>query len=227
MNGERIVATRSALFQKRSQIGIAQRGKELLRQKRNALMEELLRSTHAALGEVEALAQAAAVARHQLALAVALDGPEVVGSAALAPQEPLTVPVADTRVMGIKVPRIEPQVLTRPADRRSYGPAHNSPRLDTVAAAFESELEILLEVANRELRIRRLAEAIRQTTRRVNALEHILIPRLQQELRQIELTLAEREREDQYRIRRVKTRPRRHDKAGDPTHAHRPTHPYP
>lgn len=227
MDGERVVATRSALFQKRGQIGIAQRGKELLQQKRNALMEELLRSAHAAQSEAEALEQAAAVARHQLALAVALDGPEVVGSAALAPQQPLTVPVAGTRVMGLDVPRIEPQVLIRPADRRSYGPAHNSPRLDAVAAAFESELEILLEVANRELRIRRLAEAIRQTTRRVNALEHILIPRLQQELRQIELTLAEREREDLYRIRRVKAHRRRHSQTGDQADVHRSAYPHP
>ncbi len=95
------------------------------------------------------------------------------------------------------------------ADRRKGVTGENllqllESRLDNVALAFEAELETLLEVANRELRLRRLAEAIRQTTRRVNALDHILIPRLRSQLRTIELSLAEREREDVYRLKRVK-----------------------
>lgn len=207
---EKVVPTRSELQLKRAQIDLAQRGQELLQQKRNALMEELLSSADAVLSETEALDEAAAAARRSLALATALDGPEVVGSMALARQEILQVPVSSARVMGVNILRIESQKLSRAPAHRPFAPVHSSPRLDDMALAFEAELETLLEVASRELRVRRLAEAIRQTTHQVNALEHILLPRLHAQLQTIELRMAEREREDVYRLKRVKANLQRH-----------------
>ena len=61
-----------------------------------------------------------------------------------------------------------------------------------------------IELADREMRLRRLAEEIGRTTRRVNALENILIPRLQTQLDYIQMILEEREREDLFRLKRVK-----------------------
>ncbi len=204
MSNEQVTPTRSELHQMRAQIQLALRGTELLRQKQQALLQELLSSAGAVLAEAKVLEAEAAAARRSLALATALDGPEVVGSLGLARQQQLDVPVSTTRVMGVTVLRMRPPSLVRTPNDRPHWPVHSSPRLDNVALAFEAELETLLEVANRELRLRRLAEAIRQTTRRVNALDHILIPRLRSQLRTIELSLAEREREDVYRLKRVK-----------------------
>ncbi len=201
---EQVTPTRSELHQKRLHIELALKGAELLRQKQQALLQELMSSANAVLAEEELLDEAAAAARRALALATALDGPEVVGSLGLAQQEPLQAPVGTARVMGVNILRIEPQTLVRTPAGRGHFPAHSSPRLDEMALAFEGEIEILLEVANRELRVRRLAEAIHQTTRRVNALDSILLPRLRRQLRAIELSLAEREREDVYRLKRVK-----------------------
>ncbi|MEA3336638.1 MAG: V-type ATP synthase subunit D [Chloroflexota bacterium] len=203
---EQVTATRSELNQKRAQLELTAQAEELLRQKRNVLMEELMSSADAVMEEVETLDEVAAAARRSLALAQALDGPEVLGSLALAGLDPLNVPVTSTRVMGVNVLRIEPQRLASPPQDRPYGPTDSTPRLEAVVSAFESELEVLLKVANSELRLRRLAEAIRQTTRRVNALEHILLPRLHHQLRTIGLRLAEREREEVYRLKRVKER---------------------
>jgi len=205
-SAEHVTPTRAELHQKRAQIKLAEQGEDLLRQKRNALMDELLSSADAVVSEAEALEEAAAAARRSLALAQAMDGPQVLGSLALARPEPLDVPVSSTRVMGINVLRIEPQSLVRASSDRPHSPAHSTPRLDAVVMAFESELEVLLEVASSELRLRRLAEAIRQTTRRVNALEHVLLPQLRRQLRAIDLSLAEREREEVYRLKRIKER---------------------
>jgi V/A-type H+-transporting ATPase subunit D len=206
MSTEQIIPTRSELNQKRSQIALVEKGRDLLQQKRNALMEELMRSADEVLSEEQALDEAASAARQALALALAHDGPGVVGSAALAAQEPITVDIGSTRVMGVHVLRIAPKALVRTSPDRPHSPAHSTPRLDAVALAFEAELETLLEAANQELRLRRLGEAIRETTRRVNALEYILLPRLQKQRKLIELRLAEREREDIYRLKLIKAR---------------------
>jgi len=206
MSLEQITATRAELQHKRSQIKLATQGEDLLRQKRNALLDELMNSADAVMAEEEALDEVAAAARRRLALARALDGPEVLASLALARPDPLDVPVTSTRVMGINVLRIARQNLVSSPKDRPYSPVDSTPRLEAVVSAFESELEVLLEVADSELRLRRLAEAIRQTTRRVNALEHILLPRLHHELQVIELRLTEREREEIYRLKRIKER---------------------
>jgi V/A-type H+/Na+-transporting ATPase subunit D len=206
MSLEQITATRAELHHKRSQIKLATQGEELLRQKRNALLDELTSSADAVIAEAVALDEVAAAARRRLALAQALDGPEVLVSLGLARPDPLDVAVSSSRVMGVNVLRIAQQNLLSSPQDRPYGPVDSTPRLEAVVHAFESELEVLLEVANSELRLRRLAEAIRQTTRRVNALEHILLPRLRHQLQAIELRLAEREREEIYRLKRIKER---------------------
>ena len=84
--------------------------------------------------------------------------------------------------------------------------AGSSAAIDTAAGCFETELELLLELASTELRLRRLVEEIAATTRRVNALEFVVIPRLQNETRSIEAVLDERERQDRFRLKRVKER---------------------
>ncbi|HEY79966.1 MAG TPA: V-type ATP synthase subunit D [Anaerolineae bacterium] len=203
---EQITPTRSALNQKRAQIELVKKGRDLLQQKRNALMQELRRSADEVLFVEQALDEAAGAARRALALSLAHDGPEVVGSASLAAQEPISVNIGSTRVMGVHVLRIEPKTLVRTASDRPHSPTHSAPRMDATALAFEAELEALLDVANQELRLRRLAQAIRETIRRVNALEYILLPRLQKQHKLIELRLTEREREDIYRMKMVKAR---------------------
>lgn len=206
MSIEQVTPTRSELNLKRSQVKLATQGEELLRQKRTALMDELMSSADKVMEEAQALDELAAAARRRLALAQALDGPEVLASLALARVEPLRVPVTDAHVMGVNVLRIAPPRLVLSPQDRPYPPADSTPRLETVVSAFETELEMLLRVANSEFRLRRLAEAIRQTTRRVNALEYILLPRLHLQLQTIELRLAEREREEVYRLKRIKER---------------------
>jgi V/A-type H+-transporting ATPase subunit D len=84
-----------------------------------------------------------------------------------------------------------------------------SSRIDATAEAFEGLLDLIIELADSEMRLRRLAEEIGRTSRRVNALENVLIPRLTSQCDYIQMVLEEREREDLFRLKRVKMKLKR------------------
>lgn len=77
--------------------------------------------------------------------------------------------------------------------------------IDETAAAFESEVDSVIALAQSELRLTHLVNEIQRTSRRVNALEHVILPRLIEERRFIQLALDERERADRFRLKRVKS----------------------
>lgn len=76
--------------------------------------------------------------------------------------------------------------------------------IDEAASAFEEEVEAIMDLAESELRLRRPADELQKTSRRLNSLENILIPRLKAERDSIELALDERERAESFRLRRAK-----------------------
>ena len=206
LSTEQIVPTRMALLARRSRLELASQGRDLLKEKRNALMKELRKVADVVLIGSDALEQAAAESHQALILAEALEGPEAVRSAALAASGEIFVAASGATIMGVQVPEIEYQPVGRHLTERGYSLAGTSARVDAVAASFERQLELLLEVAAQELRMRRLAEEVGKTTRRVNALEHVLIPRLEYQCNAIQMMLEEREREDRFRLKRVKSR---------------------
>jgi V/A-type H+-transporting ATPase subunit D len=106
--------------------------------------------------------------------------------------------------MGVRVPVIEQQRAARPALERGYGIVGTPVAIDEAAAAYEQTVERVVQLAASELRLTRLAGEIERTTRRVNALEHVLIPRLIAERDAIQMALDERERADHFRLKRVK-----------------------
>lgn len=206
---EQVNPTRMELLARRAQIALAQQGRDLLKEKRNALWKELMKTADVAMRSGAELERVAGEARRALAWAEALDGRETVQSAAFAARRHLSVEVKGTNVMGVSVPVIERQKLARSAVQRGYSLASTSSRVDAAAARFEDELELVIEVAGSEVRLRRLAEEIRKTTIRVNALEVILLPRLKAQRTHIERVLDEREREDTFRLKRLKATIRR------------------
>jgi V/A-type H+-transporting ATPase subunit D len=201
---EQINPTRMELLAKRAQITLAQQGRDLLKEKRNALWKELMKTADVVLRESAELESVAGEARQALAKAEALDGREAVQSAAFAAKRNAPIAVTGASVMGVPVPVIERKQLARAVTQRGYSLASTSARIDETAARYESELELVIELAASEMRLRRLAEEIRKTTIRVNALETILLPRLTAQRAYIENVLDEREREDTFRMKRVK-----------------------
>jgi V/A-type H+-transporting ATPase subunit D len=200
----KVIATRMALLARKTQIGLAEQGRELLEQKRSALMKEIMRVAGEIMEAAGVLQQTADDAQRALARAEAVAGSQAVQSAALAARGVYPLQAETVNVMGVKVPHFEGRSAARPMLGRGYAPAGSSITIDEAAEAFESEVNAIVQLAESELRLVRLTGEIQRTSRRVNALKHLVIPRLEAERDTIRLTLDERERADRFRLKLAK-----------------------
>lgn len=203
---EQVQATRAELLAKKKQIALARQGRDLLKEKRNALFQELMRTAEQVMRSSDELGRRVGEATMALAVAEALDGPEAVRSAAFAAQGQVTLEVTGANIMGIPVPSIEQKSVARSSLDRGYSLSSVSSRVEAAAEAFETLLDLIIGLASSEMRLRTLAEEIGRTTRRVNALDNVLIPHLEAQRDYIQMVLEEREREDLFRLKRVKVK---------------------
>jgi V/A-type H+-transporting ATPase subunit D len=203
---EQVRATRAELLAKKKQISLARQGRDLLQEKRNALLREFMRTAKDVMRESSELERVVGESAVALALAEALDGPEAVRSAAFAARGQVTLEVTGVNIMGVPVPLIEKKSVARGPLDRGYSLSGVSSRIEAAAEAFETQLDLIIELAASEMRLRRLAEEIGRTTRRVNALDNVVIPRLEAQRDYIQMVLEEREREDRFRLKRVKVK---------------------
>jgi V/A-type H+-transporting ATPase subunit D len=192
------------LLARKAQIALAVQGRDLLEEKRTALLKEFFRVADTAMERSDALSNAAASARVSLALAESIAGTESVRSAALTTRNVLTLQVETMRIMGVRVPRIEQKRIAESSQEVGITHARTSLSIIEAATAFEREVEAIIALAEMELRLSRLASEIQRTSRRLNALDHFLIPRLQSEYRFIQMAMDERERADHFRLKLVK-----------------------
>ncbi len=201
-----VTATRSELLARRAEITLAELGRDVLRQKRDQLMAEFRKLADVVLEGGDALERATFDARRALAFANGSLGPEVVAGAALATRPELSLLAGTTTVMGIRFPDIEYDTVARPRTQRGYALEVTDPHIDRVAGSFETVVDVILRLASDELRLRRLVEEIGSTTRRLNALEWVVIPRLEADRAWIQTVLEERERQDLFRLKRFTAR---------------------
>ncbi len=203
---EQITATRTGLLRCRTRISLAARGRDVLKEKRDQLMEEFRRVADVVLAGSGALDRAATEGRSALARAEAAHGAEEVMSLGLATRREIPLQARTATVMGVRIANIEYEPVGRPRIGRGYTLAGSSAYIDRAAEGFESVVSLLLELAAEELRLRRLVDEIATTTRRVNALESVVIPQLEHEQRTIQSVLDERERQDHFRLKRYMAR---------------------
>ncbi len=193
-----------ALLAGRAQLTLARQGQRLLEEKRDALLREFYREVRVVFAAHEELEATAGLARLALDEARVRLGPEPVAAAAAAAAGDISVDVESVAVMGVAVPVVAPRNLVRPAAARGRAPEVSGPVLELAAQRFEETLTIAIRLATIEARVRRLAREIRRTSSRVNALRTRVIPRLQAETATISFVLEQREREDRFRLKRVK-----------------------
>lgn len=201
---EQINPTRMELIKKNAQIKLAEQGRDLLREKMDALIKEffsVLESVSQSRGELEKLS---AVAQHALVIAEAVDDPVTLKSASFATRRGITLGIKGKNVMGVPVPIIEKKHFVKSLLDRGYSILGVSGRIDEAAEKFEAELDLIITLAETETSLRRLGGEIQMTRRRVNALEQVLIPELKRQAKYIEVTIDERDREDLYRLKKVK-----------------------
>lgn len=203
---EQVSATRSELLARRARIGLATQGRDLLKERRTALVREFHRLGASALESMDALDRDAADAGRFLGVTVAAAGPEPLHSAALAAQGDIELSVRTRSVAGVPIVEIDKGVVARARTDRGYSLVATRARIDDVAERFEAVLDSLLDTAALELSVRRLADEIARTTRRMNALEHVVLPGLESERAHIALVLEEREMEDRVRLQRVRSK---------------------
>ena len=197
--------TRMNLLRAARRLERVTRGVGLLRKKREALVSELFRLARPAADARAEITNAARRAYPALLGALALHGRT--GLRALAwPGRDLTVEVEPRSVWGIVVSRITGRPpLVRTLAARAAAPGLTGPAAVQATVDFERLADLLLDAAPQEMLIRRLGEALAQTSRQVNTLERRLAPALRAEVTGMRRTLDEREREERLRLKRLKS----------------------
>jgi len=201
---EQVSPTRSELLSRRAQIRLAELGAELLRGKREALVREFLAEIPRFVETREAFRKQLAAAKESLMLSLAMDGPAAVASAGFASRRSIALESEERNLWGTRV--VEMRSAYAPLEERGFTAAGASARIGETAERFEAVLELILRVAPLDRKLAKLAEEIRRTSRRVNALEQRMLPSLAAQVRYIRGVLEQREREDIMRLKHLKKR---------------------
>jgi V/A-type H+/Na+-transporting ATPase subunit D len=199
MSQTRLPATRLGLLRAQRRLQRLERGTSLLRRKREALVAELFSLARSALDTREQIETQARAAWPVYLDALAAEGAGALSGLAW-PSRELPVRVRARVVWGVPVADLEaagPIVRTLAARGLLPGPV---PAAVEAAEAFERLTDLLVRAAPREMLLRRLGEALAQTTRQVNRLERRVAPDLRREAARVRSTLDEREREEHSRL---------------------------
>jgi len=201
---EQVNPTRMELIKKKAQIKLAEQGRDLLREKMDALIQEFFNIMDSVSKSREELEIVAKVAQRSLLTALAVDDSVTLKSASFATRKGLFIDIKGKNIMGVPVPVLEKKRISKSILDRGYSIIGVSGRIDEVAEKFEMELDLIIGLAETETSLKRLGGEIQMTRRRVNALEQVLIPDLKKQAKYIENTIDEREREDLFRLKKVK-----------------------
>ncbi len=196
--------TRSELLEIKKKIKLTKSGYKILKMKRDGLIMEFFKILAQAKDIRDKVNHDYAEAMRAIAIAKAVDGAIAVQSAAFALKTHPELSLRSKNIMGIVVPEIEANSIRTPMDQRGYGVIGTSVYIDEAAKAFENLVGTIIEAAEIETTMKKLLEEVEKTKRRVNALEFKVIPELQESEAFIRLRLEEMERENTFRLKRVK-----------------------
>jgi V/A-type H+-transporting ATPase subunit D len=192
------------LIKKNAQIKLAEQGRDLLREKMDALIQEFFQIMVSVSKSREELDIAAVAAQRSLCVAEAVDDLVALKSASFATKRALTLDIRGKNIMGVPVPLVERKTVSKSVLDRGYSMIGTSGRIDEAAERYETELDLIIVLAETETSLRRLGDEIQNNRRRVNALEQVLIPELKRQAKYIKVAIEEREREDLFRLKKVK-----------------------
>lgn len=211
MSDLRLAPTRSQLLRSRERLARVARGIDLLTRKRKALAAELFGVAAPAIAARARIGERAASAYPAMLAALAAEGGAELAALGW-PSRQLEVEVRVRETWGVSTADVRRLVpIRRDLMRRGQHPGWTGRAAAAASGDFEDLLELVLDAASTELRLRRLAEALERTSRQVNTLERRVAPVLEREVRRVRGLLEEREREDHTRLKRLSGRPRRQD----------------
>lgn len=198
--------TRSELIQLKNRIKLSERGHKLLKMKRDGLILEFFKILNQARNVRTELDAAYEKSKEKINLASAVNGMVEVKSTAFTAKESPEIQLSGHNIMGVVVPKISSTGVRKHMYERGYGIIGTNSYIDEAADSYEDLVEKIITAAELETTMKRLLDEIEKTKRRVNALEFKIIPELIAAMKYIRFALEEMERENTFRLKRVKAR---------------------
>ena len=205
MASTQVTPTRMELTRLKKKLVTAVKGHKLLKDKRDELMRQfldLVRENMALRQKVEA---GILSANKNFVIARAGMSEQILNTALMAPKQEVFLEADKRNVMSVDIPVFKTSTRTADAnDIYSYGFAFTSGDLDGAVKSLADILPDMLKLAEVEKSCQLMASEIEKTRRRVNALEHVIIPETRQNIKYITMKLDENERSTQIRLMKVK-----------------------
>lgn len=193
-------ATRMELLRLRRRVSLASRGHRLLSEKRDEISRQLIQIAREIRPLREKVENELSETFRRFMLARASVEPEHTKAALAVPTKKFSLAIAFANVMNIKVPHLSKEIS---GEIICYGYATTSGEMDVALLALERAFDYLIELAEKEKQAALLATELQMTRRRVNVLEHVVIPELHETIRFIFDKLAEAERDNISRLMKI------------------------
>lgn len=197
----RVNPTRMELLRLKKRAAVAKRGHKLLKDKRDELMKTFLALTRQARDLRKEVDDKLTTAYRSFLVARAVMSPEMLEEAIMFPKQQVSLTMSEKRMLNLTAPVFE---LHQEGEVYAYGLANTSSELDSSLGIFSEVLSLMVKLAGVERSVELLAEEIERTRRRVNALEHVLIPQLETAIKSISMKLSEQERAATTRLMKIK-----------------------
>ena len=196
--------TRMELLKLKKRVKLADKGHKLLKEKRDALVSEFMVVIKQYKDAKNTVEENLKIAFYNLLMAEVSLGSRDVAQISNTTLRDIDVEYVAKHIMGVSIPVMKVDSLVRKVHERGYGFAGTTAQLDDAARTFEESLLSIVKLAEVEESVRRIAEEVEKTKRRVNALEYIVIPRLKATIKHIEMRMEEIERESFLRLKKIK-----------------------
>lgn len=197
--------TRMQLTKLKKQLKTAVRGHKMLKDKRDELMRrflDMVKETRVLRERVEKELEACSA---HFVNASAVMSKEALDSSLMSPKQRLSVEVSSKNVMSVEIPQLFTSERTSDkGDIFPYGFAFTSFELDDAVMSLNNILPDMLKLAEMEKSCELMSAEIERTRRRVNSLEHVMIPRYQETIKYISMKLEENDRGSRTRLMKVK-----------------------
>ncbi len=200
MQQENVNATRMQLLQLRKKVALATRGHHLLSEKRDEISRQLMKIARQIPELRKKVEKELLETCRRFVVANASMEPEDVKAALEVPTTKFNLAIDFASIMSVKIPEFSKEIS---GNIICYGYANTSPELDVALLSLENVFDSLLELAEKEKQAQLLATELEKTRRRVNVLEHIVIPETKETIRYIGSKLAESERDEITRLMKI------------------------
>jgi V/A-type H+-transporting ATPase subunit D len=197
---ENVNATRMELLGLRRRVGLAMRGHRLLSQKRDEICRQLVRIARAIKPLRDRVEKDLLETTRRFMMARASMEPEDMTAAIDVPTKKFSLAISFASIMSVKVPELAKEIA---GDIVCYGFSTTSGELDVALRALERAFDSLIELAEKEKQAQLLATELQMTRRRVNVLEHVVIPDIQETIKYIYGKLGEAERDNISRLMKI------------------------